>query len=57
MSIDNFEIKGLTDKQVLQSRASYGQNKLVFKKENIASVFEHFHKVGITVKIVTGDNA
>ncbi|MFT6930945.1 MAG: Ca2+-transporting ATPase, partial [Sediminicola sp.] len=34
MSIDNFEIKGLTDEQVLQSRASYGQNKLVFKKEN-----------------------
>lgn len=34
MSIENFEIKGLTDEQVLQSRASYGQNKLVFKKEN-----------------------
>ncbi|MGY8913808.1 MAG: cation-translocating P-type ATPase [Flavobacteriales bacterium] len=34
MSIDNFEIKGLTDEQVLQSRASNGQNKLVFKKEN-----------------------
>ncbi|MFT4831655.1 MAG: Ca2+-transporting ATPase [Psychroserpens sp.] len=34
MSIDNFEIKGLTDEQVLQSRVSYGQNKLVFKKEN-----------------------
>jgi Ca2+-transporting ATPase len=26
-------------------------------KENIASVFEHFHEAGITVKIVTGDNA
>ena len=34
MSIDNFEITGLTDEQVLQSRASYGQNKLVFEKEN-----------------------
>ncbi|MEJ1223432.1 cation-translocating P-type ATPase [Sediminicola sp. 1XM1-17] len=34
MSIENFEIKGLTDEQVLQSRASYGQNKLIFKKEN-----------------------
>ena len=34
MSIDNFEIKGLTDEQVLQSRASHGQNKLVFKKES-----------------------
>ncbi len=34
MSIDNFEITGLTDEQVLQSRASHGQNKLVFEKEN-----------------------
>lgn len=34
MSIDNFDIKGLTDEQVLQSRASNGHNKLVFKKEN-----------------------
>ena len=26
-------------------------------KENIASVFDHFYKAGINVKIVTGDNA
>ena len=33
MSINNFGIKGLTDKEVLQARATYGHNRLDFKKE------------------------
>lgn len=34
MSVDNFNIKGLTDEQVLESRKKYGYNKLEYKKEN-----------------------
>ena len=34
MSIDSFNIKGLTDKQVLASRVQHGSNQLDFKKEN-----------------------
>jgi Ca2+-transporting ATPase len=34
MSTNNFGIKGLTDEEVLQSRAKYGTNSLQFKKEN-----------------------
>lgn len=33
MSIDNFNIKGLTSEQVLESRAKFGENKLKGKKE------------------------
>ncbi|MDD3721422.1 MAG: cation-translocating P-type ATPase [Lutibacter sp.] len=34
MSVSNFNIKGLTQKEVLISREKYGANKLEFKKEN-----------------------
>lgn len=34
MPVDNFNIKGLTDEQVLESRKKYGYNKLEYKKEN-----------------------
>ena len=34
MDADNFNIKGLTNQQVLQAREEYGSNKLVFKKQN-----------------------
>ncbi len=34
MSVNNFNIQGLTDKQVLESRALHGLNKIVSKKEN-----------------------
>ncbi|NKI25768.1 cation-translocating P-type ATPase [Arenibacter sp. 6A1] len=34
MSIDNFEINGLTDDEVRLSRATHGQNRLDYKREN-----------------------
>ncbi len=34
MSINNFNIKGLTHEQVLASREKYGPNRLEYKKEN-----------------------
>lgn len=34
MPVTQFNISGLTDEQVIEARVSYGQNKLVFKKEN-----------------------
>lgn len=34
MSISNFNIKGLTQKEVIASREKYGANKLEYKKEN-----------------------
>lgn len=34
MSINNFDIKGLTDEEVLRSREQFGRNALKFKKEN-----------------------
>src|SRR5436190_10000313 len=34
MSANNFNIKGLTHEQVLQSRGKYGANRLDYKKEN-----------------------
>jgi len=34
MSVTNFNIKGLTQKEVLISREKYGANKLEYKKEN-----------------------
>ncbi len=34
MSAKNFNINGLTDKQVIIAREKYGQNKLQYKKEN-----------------------
>lgn len=34
MSVNNFQISGLTDEEVLQARELHGQNKLAFKKEN-----------------------
>ena len=34
MSTNNFNIDGLTDRQVIISREKYGQNKLEYKKEN-----------------------
>lgn len=34
MSTNNFNIKGLTDKEVLDARKRHGDNQLVFKKEN-----------------------
>ncbi len=34
MSVNNFDIKGLTDEEVLQSRTNFGRNALKFKKEN-----------------------
>lgn len=34
MSVDNFNISGLTDEQVLLSRKKHGSNKLVYKKES-----------------------
>jgi Ca2+-transporting ATPase len=34
MSVDNFDIKGLTDEEVLQARAKFGYNRLDYKKEN-----------------------
>ncbi len=34
MSANNFNIKGLTDDQVLEARKKYGFNRLVYKKEN-----------------------
>ena len=34
MPVDNFNIKGLTDEQVLESRKKYGYNRLEYKKEN-----------------------
>ena len=34
MPVDNFNIIGLTDEQVLESRKKYGYNRLEYKKEN-----------------------
>ncbi len=34
MQINNFDIAGLTNEQVLHARIKYGQNQLVYKKEN-----------------------
>jgi P-type Ca2+ transporter type 2C len=34
MSVNNFNINGLTDEQVIIAREKYGQNKLQYKKEN-----------------------
>ncbi|WP_340201901.1 HAD-IC family P-type ATPase [Ascidiimonas sp. W6] len=34
MSIDNFGIKGLTKEQVIKARATFGANRLSYKKEN-----------------------
>jgi Ca2+-transporting ATPase len=34
MSPNNFNIKGLTDKQVLESRKNHGDNQLAYKKES-----------------------
>lgn len=34
MSINNFDIKGLSDEEVLRSREQFGSNALKFKKEN-----------------------
>ena len=34
MSVNNFNIKGLTDEQVFISRQQYGYNRLIYKKEN-----------------------
>jgi len=34
MLLDNFNIQGLTEKEVKAARAKYGQNKLDFKREN-----------------------
>ncbi len=34
MEIDNFAIQGLSDQQVVESRAKHGANRLEFKKEN-----------------------
>ncbi len=34
MPASNFNIKGLTDEQVLDARHTYGNNKQNFKKEN-----------------------
>lgn len=34
MSVNNFDIKGLTDEEILQSREKFGKNELNFKKEN-----------------------
>jgi P-type Ca2+ transporter type 2C len=34
MSVNNFNISGLTDEQVLSSRNQFGKNALAFKKEN-----------------------
>jgi P-type Ca2+ transporter type 2C len=35
MPANNFNIKGLTDEQVLQSRKKYGFNSVTYKKENV----------------------
>jgi Cation transporter/ATPase, N-terminus len=34
MSANNFNIKGLTDEQVLEARETHGYNRLAYKKEN-----------------------
>lgn len=34
MSVDNFNISGLTDDEVLRAREEFGSNKLVFKRES-----------------------
>jgi len=34
MSANNFNVKGLTDEQVLAARVKYGENQLAYKKEN-----------------------
>ncbi len=34
MSVDNFNISGLTDEEVLRARQEFGSNELVFKKES-----------------------
>jgi len=34
MSVNNFDIKGLTDEDVLRSREKWGRNRLTFKKES-----------------------
>ncbi|HDZ13987.1 MAG TPA: cation-translocating P-type ATPase, partial [Pricia sp.] len=34
MASNNFDIKGLTDKQVVDAREKYGINRLAYKKEN-----------------------
>ncbi len=34
MSINNFNIKGLTDNEVLEARQKFGKNQLTYKKEN-----------------------
>ena len=34
MSVNNFNIKGLTNEQVLDAREKYGHNRLTYKKEN-----------------------
>ncbi len=35
MSVNNFNIKGLTDAQVISAREKCGQNKLIYKHENV----------------------
>jgi P-type Ca2+ transporter type 2C len=34
MAVNNFNIQGLTDEQVLAARTKYGSNRLAYKKEN-----------------------
>ena len=34
MALSNFDIKGLTDKQVITAREKFGKNKLKYKREN-----------------------
>ena len=34
MSANNFNVKGLTDEQVIAARVKYGKNQLAYKKEN-----------------------
>lgn len=34
MSVNNFSIKGLTQKEVIASREKHGANKVEYKKEN-----------------------
>jgi Ca2+-transporting ATPase len=43
MSANNFNIKGLTDAEVIDARKKFGENKLTYKKENdILDAFKSF---------------
>ncbi|MFZ4798865.1 MAG: cation-translocating P-type ATPase [Bacteroidia bacterium] len=43
MSVNNFNIKGLTDAEVIDARKTFGENKLTYKKENnILDAFKSF---------------